>query len=84
MLLYTAMVKEVFDWKVSSPFGLPDDWLFLDLDWFRNMSHGIRNMFHSLLKHTNNFCFEYIAISRFFETFPAGRLENLILMKTQS
>ena len=41
--------------------------------------------------YTDNFCFGYIAVSCFFETFPAGWLaglggwlENLILMKTQS
>ena len=45
-------------------------------------------MFHNLLIYTNNFCFGYIAVHYFFKTFPAGwlggRLENPILMKTQS
>ena len=43
-----------------------------------------------LLIYTNNFCFGYITVSCFFETFlagwlgMAGGLVNLILMKTQS
>ena len=44
-------------------------------------------MFHNLLTKTNNFCFGFIALSCFFETFPGGWLdgwlENGILMKTQ-
>ena len=31
-------------------------------------------MVHNLLIHTNNFCFEFIVVSCFFETFPAGWL----------
>ena len=38
---------------------------FLGLDLFQNM-------FHNLLIYTNNFCFGYIAVSCFFETFPGG------------
>ena len=33
-----------------------------------------QNMFHNLLIYTNNFCFGYIAVSCFFETFPPGWL----------
>ena len=29
-----------------------------------------QNMFHNLLIYTNNFCFWYITVSYFFETFP--------------
>ena len=66
------------------PFLTPSGW-FLGLALFQNM-------FHNLLIYTNNFCFGYIAVSCFFETFPGGWvggwlggwLENLILMKTQS
>ena len=31
-----------------------------------------QNMFHNLLMHANNFCFGYINVSCFFETFPDG------------
>ena len=52
-----------------------------------------QNMFHNLLMYTNNFCFGYIAVSCFFDTFRAGCvagwlaglggwLENMILMKS--
>ena len=43
--------------------------------------------FYNLLMYTNNFCFGYITVSCFFETFPdgwGGLMENLILMKTTS
>ena len=47
----------------------------------------LQNMFHKFLMYTNNFCFGYITVSCFFETFPIGRwvgwLENPISMKTQ-
>ena len=46
-----------------------------------------QNMFHNFLKYTKRFCFWYITLSCFFETFPAGRpagwFENLILVKNQ-
>ena len=70
------------------PFLTPSGW-FLGLGLFQNM-------FQNLLIYTNNFCFGYIAVSCFFETFPAGWLggwvagwvagwlKNPILMKTQS
>ena len=59
------------------------------------MSLGLfQNMFHNLLIYTNNFCFGFITVSCFFETFlgwlagvgvaGGGWLENPILMKTQS
>ena len=46
-------------------------------------------LFNNLLIYTYNFCFGYIVVSCFFETFPGwlagcGWLENPILMKTQS
>ena len=65
-------------WPFLTPSGC-----FLGLDLFQNM-------FHNLLMYTNNFCFGYIAVSCFFETFPgvagwlAVWLENPILMKTKS
>ena len=64
------------------PFLTPSGW-FLGLGLFRNM-------FHNLLIYTNNFCFGYITVSCFFETFPGwlaswlGWLENPILMKSKS
>ena len=58
------------------------------------MSRLIPEHIHNLLIYTNNFCFGYITVSCFFETFPGGWLgvgvagdgwlELLILMKTQS
>ena len=59
----------------------PSGW-FLGLGLFQNM-------FHNLLIYTNNFCFGYITVFCFFETFSGwlagwdGWLENPILMKTQ-
>ena len=47
-------------------------WLFFTRSgWFLGL--GIfQNMFLNLLIYTNNFWFGYIAVSCFFETFPAG------------
>ena len=44
------------------PFLTPSGW-FLGLGLFQNL-------FHNLLIYTNNFCFGYITVSCFFETFP--------------
>ena len=49
---------------VTVPFLLPAD-VFLGLGWFLNM-------FQNLLIYTNNFCFGYITVTCFFETFPGG------------
>ena len=63
-------------------FLAPSRW-FLGLGLFQNI-------FYNLLMYTNNFCFGYITVSCFFETFPGGWLagggwlEKPILMKTQS
>ena len=57
---------------------------------FENLQFENKALFHNLLKYTNHFCFGYIAVPCFFETFPgvagwlAVWLGNLILMKTQS
>ena len=61
-------------------FLAPSGW-FLGLGLFQNI-------FYNLLMYTNNFCFGYITVSCFFETFPGwlaggGWLKNPILMKTQ-
>ena len=62
-------------------------WAFLSPSgWFLGLGL-FQNMFHNPLIYTNNFCFGYITVFCFFETFPGwvgGWLENLILMKTQS
>ena len=39
--------------------------------WFLGLGL-FQNMFHNLLIYTKHFCFGYIAVSCFFETFPAG------------
>ena len=55
--------------------------------WFLGLGL-FQNMFHNLLIYSDHFCFGYIAVSFFFETFPVGWvggwLENMILMKAQS
>ena len=39
-------------------------------------------MFQNLLIYTNNFCFGYIAVSCFFETFPAGWVGGWVVGKS--
>ena len=46
---------------------------FTPSGWFLGLGLS-QNMFQNLLIYTNNFCFGYIAVSCFFETFPAGWL----------
>ena len=83
ILLYLAGLQKSLIERFG-PFLTSRGW-FLGLDLFPNK-------FHNLLIYTNNFCFGYISVSWFLETFPGGRVagwlggrsENLILMKTQS
>ena len=75
-------------WQSSRSLLLKGFWPYLTPSgWFLGLGL-FQNMFHNLLMYTDNFCFGYIAVSCFFETFPGGWvggwLENLILMKTQS
>ena len=59
-----ALFSLVLDRKI---FGLSPFWMDLGLGLFQNM-------FHNLLMYTDNFFFGYIAVSCFFETFPADWL----------
>ena len=48
--------------------------LFRVAGWWLGLvgeSNLMKNIFHNLQIHTNNFCFGYIIVSCFFETFPA-------------
>ena len=58
-----CMVKEFLDWRFLV--SLDSQWIVFSLGLFKNM-------LHNLLMYTNNFCFGYIAVSCFFETFLAG------------
>ena len=63
-MLYFAWLKNSWIegfWPILTPSG----W-FLGLGLFQNK-------FQNLLIYTNKFCFGYIAVSCFFETFPGGR-----------
>ena len=60
ILLYSAVLKKSSIEKFLALFNF--QWMDLGLGLFQNM-------FHILLIYTNNFCFGYITVSCFFETY---------------